>query len=93
MSIRVKLYDNRKRGKHVGIAVAVKVDGVIRIGWSVCNPKDRYNKELADRIANGRAMMESATAPPRFVQEQLSNFANRATKYFDNPNPKRLTAS
>lgn len=99
--IRVKLYDNRKvhkaeldagiRGKHVGVAIAYKRydTGAIHVGWSVCNPKDRYDKALALKIASGRAGYSGVVGgkPPRFVQDQLDAFGIRAEKYFNNPNP------
>lgn len=85
--IRKKLYN--ADGKHVGVAIAYKIDGAIRIGWSVCNRKDKYNKQMADKIARGRAAECSAVVPPKFVLDQLAQFATRAEKYFTNPNPKQ----
>ncbi len=71
--------------------LAVKDNGEIFVGWSVCNiNKDRYDKILGEKIAVGRALYgdKSKVQPPRFAQKQLEKFKERAQFYFNNPNPK-----
>lgn len=85
--IRQRIRD--KHGKHVGLMVAIKLSNtLITVGWSVCNKIDKYDKQLADKIAFNRAMYGSHTPAPRFAKPQIDKFSQRATFYFTNPNPK-----
>jgi len=61
-------------------------DGEIGIGWSKCSKHDLFNKEMAERIAFGRAIMwdwnESQSNTPFTLLEPLQIFRERAKKYF-----------
>ena len=39
----------------VGISRILEEDRVLQIGYSICNPKDTYDKDLANKIAESRA--------------------------------------
>jgi hypothetical protein len=71
-------YVRNNHGQAVGVVLATN-NG---IGWSALNPKDRFDREIALRIARGRAESGSATNIPRHVQERLTSFVNRAERYF-----------
>jgi hypothetical protein len=45
-------YLRHKNGERFGVVVAIDRG---RLGWSLCCPKDRFNKELGLKIAIGRA--------------------------------------
>lgn len=79
-----------------GVVVAIKdIENGYRIGYSLCNKKDRFNKKRALEIALGRAFhgvnqidmkhheknnVNSAT--PHDVNRMLSNFNERCKKYY-----------
>ena len=53
----------REGSRMVGCVVAI---GAGQVGWSVCNPSDRFNKDLAVKIASGRAEKGSSTELPEY---------------------------
>jgi len=71
-------YVRNNHGQAVGVVLATN-NG---IGWSALHPKDRFDREIALRIARGRAENGSEAHIPRHVQERLTSFVNRAERYF-----------
>jgi len=72
-------YTRDKNGHRNGVVVAVD-HGVV--GWSKCNKKDKFNKELGLRIAEGRAMVGSTVGPPREIAADLEHMRKRSQKYY-----------
>lgn len=54
----VKLVNGQPKQKRVGAVVAIVKDKTLNIGWSLCNRKegDRFNTEIAENLASGRAI-------------------------------------
>jgi hypothetical protein len=48
-------YVRNKKNIPLGVLVAIKTPEGFRIGYSLCNKKDRFNKNMALKIAIGRA--------------------------------------
>lgn len=74
-------YVKNKKGVKVGVLVAVDADN---IGWSKCNiKKDKFDKNLGLRIAEGRALAGSNTLCPNAItNDKVVEFRNRAKRYF-----------
>ena len=74
-------------GPRVGLLVAIKrEDGTIGVGWSKCAKHDVFDRDLAERIAFGRALLwnwdESQENTPFAISRDLQHFRERAYKYF-----------
>jgi len=72
------------RGKPVGIVVAV---GKGKIGWSLCNKTDRWDKEVGKSLAIGRAIDDGRTEIelrliPSTVFPLYLDMVRRSEKYF-----------
>lgn len=80
-----------------GVVVAIKSDNGFRIGYSLCNKKDRFNKRMALKISLGRAEMSDdsdfvfatcsgfmgeSTRIPHSVRKMLPKFHDRCKKYY-----------
>lgn len=76
---------NRRRQK-VGVVLAKKNDnGLVGIGWSLCNPKDSFNKDHAISIAEGRAeKWGGCDVIPHSIRNDVDVIFNRASRYFKN---------
>lgn len=78
--------------KPVATLVAIQTDDTIRIGVSICNEKDHFNRELGRHIAHERAMLGvEELIPNRIVsgvqlhnaiEVEVSNLFDRARRYF-----------
>lgn len=83
-------YVRSKKNVPHGVVVAVKTSDGFRIGYSLCNKKDRFNKKMALKIALGRAEVSSSNvdvvgghgAIPHPVDKVLPAFTNRCKKYY-----------
>lgn len=74
----------RKNIPH-GVLVAIKTEEGFRIGYSLCNKKDRFNKRMALKIAVGRAEMGMETVDgtvPHPVRKMVPAFTSRCKKYY-----------
>jgi hypothetical protein len=86
---------NTKKGKVIGIMIAFAEDDNLYVGWSLCNPLDRFSKTRGMKIAVDRAFKwtyrgDSWESIPPSVEEILLKFINkRALLYF---NDKRIPA-
>ena len=65
----------------------------LKVGWSICNPKDTFNRDLGIKIAIGRARKNAnfalLAADERDINVQA--FLKRRAKYFKN-DPSSLIA-
>lgn len=79
-------YVRDKKGVPYGVVVAVKVDDGYRLGYSLCNKKDRFSKDMALKIALGRALWSldpfGMNDIPHPVKKMLPTFSNRCKKYY-----------
>jgi hypothetical protein len=84
-------YVRNKKNIPLGVLVAIKTPEGFRIGYSLCNKKDRFNKNMALKIAIGRAGFglelgsgESypPSYPPHPVRKMISAFYDRCKKYY-----------
>lgn len=44
--------------RRIAFSGVKQVDGTVKIGIAICNPKDMFNKKLARRISEGRAQVK-----------------------------------
>jgi hypothetical protein len=68
-----------------GVLVAVKHRSGYLMGYSQCKRGDKFSKEMALRIAVGRAMENSWPAShmlPREVYRAMGDFITRCNKYY-----------
>lgn len=78
----------RKNGRPLGAIVAVKGEHGFRIGYSLCNKRDRFKKETGLKIAFGRADTWSSIPgdTPREIMAALPGFIARCKKYYRTEN-------
>jgi len=74
---------SRKNIPH-GVLVAIKTDDGFRMGYSLCNKKDRFNKRMALKIALGRAEIQAdeVRVLPHPVARMVPAFTSRCKKYY-----------
>lgn len=79
----IKFYRTNFQNTPIGCVVALRIDGDIHFGWSLCNKKDRFNKIICLNRAINRCFKDdlSTDAPP-LVQNYLDRLWERANKYF-----------
>jgi hypothetical protein len=80
-------YVRNKKNIPLGVLVAVKTPEGFRIGYSLCNKKDRFNKNMALKIAIGRAgfgleLGSGESYPPHPVRKMIPAFYDRCKKYY-----------
>jgi len=74
---------NRKN-RRVGVLIGMKNQDSITVGWSLCNKKDQFNKDMALHIARERAMfgIGKSVNTPHLVNKQIDFFIDRCERYF-----------
>jgi len=79
-------YVRNKKGIPYGVLVGVKREGGgFNLGYSLCKKGDKFSKEMALKIAIGRAVEDSWPAPhlvPRDVRKMVGDFLKRCNKYY-----------
>lgn len=74
----------RKKGIPFGAIVAIKTGDSYRIGYSMCNTRDRFKKTTGLKIAFGRA--ESWESIPQDIPNEILKaipaFVERCKKYY-----------
>jgi hypothetical protein len=81
-------YIRKGHNRPVGCLVAVKrKDGEVVISYSLCRKGDRFSKDLAKKIALGRAHSWSEQEHrkdtlPSSLGSSMSDFTKRAERYF-----------
>lgn len=77
----------RVKGKPYGCMVAVLQDDTISLGWSLCSPRDQWDRDVAQNIAWARATScenyrGAVMLVPQSIAEQFEAFMHRSMKYF-----------
>jgi hypothetical protein len=92
MQKHLKEYVRETKNSHpIGIVVAKKIDSDnVRIGFSLCNPKDKFDKVLGENIALNRAESDGFNLPesPKYqtlLNERFESLRRRAANYFKVP--------
>lgn len=80
-------YIRNKKGEPRGVVVAVKNEGEVLYGYSLCNPSDKWDKKQGVKIAISRAMSDEYDLPKasntnKIIIEKIEHLSNRALKYF-----------
>ena len=65
-----------------GVLIAFLYMDEMRIGWSLCNKRDKFNKELGLHIARNRAKRTVHINIPPSIKKEMNLFVKRATSYF-----------
>jgi hypothetical protein len=69
-----------------GVLVAVKAEDGCRIGYSLCNKNDRFEKKMALKIAIGRANFNYVFGKnadmPYAITKALPQFIERCGRYY-----------
>lgn len=83
----IKEYIRDEKNNPRGVCVAVRENDEIFYGFSLCNPEDKYNKDLGYRIAMNRAQAPTYQLPAveercQAVLNAFENLEERALKYF-----------
>ena len=77
----IKYIRKGKRQKK-GVLVAVPVDGQVRLGWSLCHKRDKFNKEFGKKIAISRALCGKQVKMPPSLKDEMNMFVIRASRYY-----------
>ena len=76
-------YIRDERGHRVGVMVAEEHDGEVLIGVSKCNmKKDKFNRDIGIRIAQGRIVKGSDCHIPASFRPQVDIFVDKAKYHF-----------
>lgn len=79
----------RRKNKVIGLLMAAKTDdGDVVIEYSLCSPKDRFDKKLAhkivvDRIQSANSQLERTL--PRSIRKDYTEFVARCERYYKKP--------
>jgi hypothetical protein len=76
-------YVRDRNGHPLGVVVAL---GKKEVGWSLCNKKDRFDRDFALKIASGRAMHSNIKRNkiPKKILPTLDKMEDRAKRYYKN---------
>jgi len=74
----VKYVRDSKR-RPVGIVVAT---GKYKVGWSLCNGKDKWNKEVGLSLAAGRAALPKSLVPAQTVSKAVAKMKQKASEFY-----------
>lgn len=74
----------RKNGQRrkVGMFFATTIRDEIVIGYSLCCPEDKFDKDKALAIAMGRALSPHVSPCPPSIYKDALEFAGRCQRYF-----------
>lgn len=76
-------YIRDRKGLPVGAIVSVKSENGFNIGYSLCNRRDRFKKDLALKIAFARASFDLIRPDiPRDISKALPAFIERCQRYY-----------
>ena len=68
--------DNKRRP--IGVVVAT---GKYKVGWSLCDKKDKWNKKVGVALAAGRASLPKIT-PAQTVSKAVEAMKARAVEFY-----------
>ena len=74
----VKYVRDSKR-RPVGVVVAT---GKYKVGWSLCDKKDKWDKKVGVALAAGRASLPKTEDPAQTVIKAVKNMKSRAVAYY-----------
>ena len=73
-------YVRDRKNKPIGCVVAIDKD---KLGWSLCNRRDKWNRKVAVELAKKRAIENHGIKIiPITVVSEYKIMSNRARKYF-----------
>ena len=83
-------YVRNKNNNLQGVIIALKSKNGFNIGYSLCNNKDKFDKNMAFKIAIGRAELDSCWWQlcsmkkniPYKIKKMIPSFADRCKKYY-----------
>ena len=80
--------DKHNNPRGIMVAVVDKPAKTVKIGYSLCSPKDRFNKEFGLELACKRAEVYFDQPPekiesklPHTVKRNIARFINRCSRY------------
>ena len=89
MQTHLKEYVRETKGSRpIGVVVAKKINSDhVRLGFSLCNPKDKFDKVLGENIALSRADSDRFNLPESvkyqtLLNERFNSLRRRAANYF-----------
>lgn len=74
----VEYVRNRKK-RPIGVVVAT---GKYKVGWSLCDKKDEWDKEVGMAMAVGRAVLPKNEDPAQTVSRTVANMKQRAVEFY-----------
>lgn len=77
MQTVIKQYIRDEKKNPRGVAVAVRENDEVFYGFSLCNPKDKYNKDQGLKIALARALA------PNYLLPQSGETSDAVLKAYD----------
>ena len=72
-------YVRDSKRQPVGVGVAI---GKYKVGWSLCDRKDKWNKEIGVALAAGRAALPKNLVPAQTVFEAVTRMKRRAVEFY-----------
>ena len=83
----LRQYIRNEKKIPIGLMIAtLSANGSLLIGWSMCNPSDKFDKKHAELIAMNRMTSEKAQAKRKIGYNipvsTYMNFCLRVIKYF-----------
>lgn len=83
-------YVKNKRGEKIGLILATSFfaspndsdQKEVRLGWSMCCKKDRFDKERALQIARGRVVAGTDKNVPHTLKPEFFKMVKRSERYF-----------
>lgn len=80
-------YIRNNKGEPKGVVVAVREGDEVFYGYSLCSPKDKWNKKQGVKIATARALARIYNLPKSSksceqIVDSVQRLSNRAVKYF-----------
>lgn len=75
------------KGHPIGVVVAIKVGDKAKLGFSLCSPRDKFDRKFGDQIAINRALSDSYRLPEsgykkQLVLDRIESVGHRARDYF-----------
>lgn len=87
-------YLRDREWKPFGMLVATKTENGFMVGYSLCNKKDKFDRNAGFRIAFGRSYSWKSLPEklPKDVERALPSFIERCKRYYRTENePSRTT--
>ena len=76
-------YIRYNNGDPRGVLVGIKTKNGFSIGYSLCNKQDKFSKDMALKIAIGRAAQcVPERSFPHIISKNLNEFVDRCKKYY-----------